>query len=170
MKMKKVILLKEGNKYSFFSWPKSLKFEQYTSKKKKTVYCRLSLNADLFFSRRKIFKKEILFISSFPLMYIKEPQIFSFKKVMKRKISKKLSFLFLKSSSILMFRKPAEVRMGNGKGQKLNKRIFQINYGSPFVSSLRLSVKFSPLVRRKIYGKLGFSPKILDLRKFFFLS
>lgn len=69
-----------------------------------------------------------------------------------------------------MFKKPAQVRMGNGKGQKLNKQIYQFNYGFPFLYMRKLKAKSTLKIFKKLRGKAGISVRVLNLRRFFYSS
>jgi ribosomal protein L16/L10AE len=116
----------------------------------------------------QFFQKQVTFFSKDTLSFTLASQNLSFQKNLKRTISKKVNLNFLSPVFLNMFKKPAQVRMGNGKGQKLNKQIHRFVYGQPLFSSRRLKVKSALKVKRKIRSKLGVSTRVLNFRNFFF--
>jgi len=159
-------LVLEKDRFFFFKWPKSSKHVFFRNSK-------LPIYSNFFFpfyiyTELEFFYKHVMFFSKSSLGFSLLSQNLAVQKNLKRTLSKKVSLNFLSPVFMNMFKKPAQVRMGNGKGQKLNKQIYRFNYGQPIFYSRRLKVKSSLKIGRKVRSKMGISTRVMNFRKFFF--
>jgi len=163
--LKQLILEEERN--LFIKWLKSLRFNFFLNYK--MPICISDHVSLIQVYRAKYLSSHVLFFSRRNLNFISHSQRLSLEKNFKRTISKKIPLNFLSSVSFKFFKKPAQVRMGNGRGQKFNKQIYKFTYGFPFFQSKFIRSKFLKKINKKISKKIGISTRVLNLRKFFFM-
>jgi len=164
--LKQLILEKERN--LFVKWLKSLRFNFFLDSSMPIYIFAQTFSMRTF--KAKYFYSHVLFFSRCNLNFISNSQRLSLEKNFKRTISKKIPLNFLIPVSFNFFKKPAQVRMGNGRGQKFNKQIYKFTYGFPFFQSKYIRSKFLKKINNKISKKTGISTRVLNLRKFFFSS